>query len=102
MSNSEIAPAREKVGGVFDAREAEENFSPALSTNLLQQNASGDKEQSTPSKGNILVVDDTPANLNILIKMLSKQGYKVQPVPNGKLALKAVESTRPDLICWTS
>jgi len=98
MSNSEIAPAREKVGGVFDAREAEENYSPALSTNLLQQNASGDKEQSTPSKGNILVVDDTPANLNILIKMLSKQGYKVQPVPNGKLALKAVESTRPDLI----
>ncbi|HEY9796289.1 MAG TPA: hypothetical protein V6D30_11670, partial [Leptolyngbyaceae cyanobacterium] len=82
MSNSEIATVREKVGVVFDAREAEENFSPAISTNLLQQNTSEDedKEKSTPSKGNILVIDDTPANLNILIKILSGQGYKVHPV----------------------
>jgi len=100
MSNSEIATVREKVGVVFDGREAEENFSPAISTNLLKHNTSEDedKEKSTPSKGNILVIDDTPANLNILIKILSGQGYKVHPVPNGKQALNAVESTRPDLI----
>ncbi|HAA31021.1 MAG TPA: hybrid sensor histidine kinase/response regulator, partial [Cyanobacteria bacterium UBA8553] len=57
-----------------------------------------DNPQSTSSKGNILVVDDTPANLNLLIKMLSEQGYKVRPVPSGKLALMSVESTLPDLI----
>ena len=39
------------------------------------------------SKGNILVVDDTPANLRLLVDILTVNGYKVRPVPNGKLAL---------------
>ncbi|MDA3926594.1 MAG: response regulator [Kiritimatiellae bacterium] len=47
---------------------------------------------------NILVVDDTPANLNLLAGMLKKHGYRVRPVPSGKLAIKAVQSEKPDLI----
>ncbi len=50
------------------------------------------------SKGNILVVDDTPANLHLLIELLSKNGYEVRPAPNGNLALRTVASKRPDLI----
>ncbi len=46
----------------------------------------------------ILVVDDTPANLKMLSSMLKDQGYKVRPVPSGKLALKAADSSSPDLI----
>ena len=49
-------------------------------------------------KGNILIVDDTPANLHLLTNMLAEQQYKVRPVPNGTLALRAVKSALPDLI----
>ncbi|MGI9015086.1 MAG: SpoIIE family protein phosphatase [Phycisphaerales bacterium] len=46
----------------------------------------------------ILVVDDTPANLQLLTGMLKDRGYKVRPVPSGKLALLAAEHSPPDLI----
>src|SRR5687767_825301 len=51
---------------------------------------------STPAS--ILVVDDTPANLQVLAGMLKDRGYKVRPVPSGKLALLAAQSDPPDLI----
>ena len=47
---------------------------------------------------NILVVDDTPANLHLLTGMLKERGYRVRPVPSGKLALQAVQKEKPDLI----
>jgi sigma-B regulation protein RsbU (phosphoserine phosphatase) len=46
----------------------------------------------------ILVVDDTPANLQVLSGMLKDRGYKVRPVPGGKLALLAAQRDPPDLI----
>src|SRR5687767_6228124 len=46
----------------------------------------------------ILVVDDTPANLQVLAGMLKDRGYKVRPVPGGKLALLAARRDPPDLI----
>lgn len=46
----------------------------------------------------ILVVDDTPANLDLLCKMLKDRGHRVRPVPNGRLALRAVEVEPPDLV----
>jgi two-component system sensor histidine kinase/response regulator len=52
-------------------------------------------EQPLP---NILVVDDTPANLQLLVGMLKEHGFKVRPVPNGELALRAVRISPPDLI----
>ena len=50
------------------------------------------------SKGNILVVDDTPANLHLLSGILTEQGYKVRLAPSGALALRTVQSILPDLI----
>ena len=47
---------------------------------------------------NILVVDDTAANLQVLAGMLKDRGYKVRPVPSGKLALLAAARDPPDLI----
>ncbi|MCC3413606.1 MULTISPECIES: response regulator [unclassified Microcoleus] len=52
---------------------------------------------STPP-GNILVVDDTPANLRLLAGILNGKGYKVRPVPSGELALSAAQGMPPDLI----
>lgn len=49
-------------------------------------------------QGNILVVDDTPANLRLLVGILTEKGYKVRPVPNGELALSAAKGIPPDLI----
>src|SRR5690349_9333434 len=46
----------------------------------------------------ILIVDDTPANLQVLAGMLKDRGYKVRPVPSGKLALSAAQRDPPDLI----
>jgi two-component system cell cycle response regulator len=51
-----------------------------------------------PSQARILVVDDTPANLTLLVQMLSGQGYKVRVAPNGKLALISAQTNPPDLI----
>lgn len=57
-----------------------------------------DLDQAEASKGNILIVDDTPANLRLLAQMLAEQGYHVRPVPDGSLALAAVQAEPPDLI----
>lgn len=54
--------------------------------------------QADPSKANILIVDDTPANLRLLSQMLAEQGYRVRPVPDGTLALAAARAEPPDLV----
>src|SRR4030042_2498030 len=51
-----------------------------------------------PIHGNILVVDDIPANLTLLTGILKEEGHLVRPVPSGKLASKAVEIEPPDII----
>ncbi|HEY9606737.1 MAG TPA: AAA-like domain-containing protein [Allocoleopsis sp.] len=49
-------------------------------------------------KGYILIVDDTPENLQVLSNTLSKQGYKIRCVVTGQMAIRAARSTSPDLI----
>jgi signal transduction histidine kinase len=46
----------------------------------------------------ILVVDDTPANLQLLSDMLTEAGYEVRVVPSGRLALTSAAEHVPDLI----
>lgn len=46
----------------------------------------------------ILVVDDTPANLRLLSEMLGGEGYRVRPVTSGGQALRAVQAALPDLV----
>ncbi|MCW6036632.1 PAS domain S-box protein [Spirulina subsalsa FACHB-351] len=56
-------------------------------------------DSSTQSpKGNILVVDDTAANLRLLVDMLSRSGYRVRPALNGKLAILGAQAKPPDVI----
>jgi phosphoserine phosphatase RsbU/P len=55
-------------------------------------------EGAVEQLANILIVDDTPANLQVLAGMLKDRGYKVRPVPSGKLALLAAKREPPDLI----
>jgi len=46
----------------------------------------------------ILVVDDNPANLNLLAEILELEGYRVRAALNGKLALMTVARQPPELI----
>ena len=49
-------------------------------------------------QGNIMIVDDNPANLKLLEGMLGQQGYVVSSFPGGRLALAAAKRRPPDLI----
>ena len=46
----------------------------------------------------ILVVDDTPANIQTLSATLKEKGYQISVATNGKQALEAVKRVRPDLV----
>jgi adenylate cyclase len=46
----------------------------------------------------ILVVDDTPANLKLLVDVLSATGYAASGAVNGEEALAAIERDPPDLV----
>ena len=46
----------------------------------------------------ILLVDDTPTNLDVLCELLGAQGFKLSVAPNGEVALGIVNRVIPDLI----
>jgi sigma-B regulation protein RsbU (phosphoserine phosphatase) len=46
----------------------------------------------------ILIVDDSPANLRLLSQILSKRGYHVRAVTSGLRALASIDIHLPDLI----
>ncbi len=45
-----------------------------------------------------MIVDDIPANLDLLDHVLRTKGYRALTFPRGKLALEAAVETPPDLI----
>jgi adenylate cyclase len=47
----------------------------------------------------ILAVDDEPANLALLRKLLVHHGYEVVEASDGRSALQAVAQHKPDLVC---
>jgi two-component system sensor histidine kinase/response regulator len=52
---------------------------------------------SKAKKGSLLVVDDTPANIDVLVGLLSPQ-YRIRVAMNGKIALSLCAKEIPDLI----
>ncbi len=46
----------------------------------------------------IIIIDDTPANLRVLSSLLKENGYLVRSFPSGKLALAFIEKFSPSLI----
>lgn len=52
----------------------------------------------TPPSSSILVVDDLPANAQLLVRMLTDRGYHAYAVISGELALQAARTQPPDLI----
>ena len=64
----------------------------------ISENPGSASREHASASMDILVVDDTPANLQLLSVMLKQAGYGVRVVPSGAMALRAVQSRRPDLI----
>jgi signal transduction histidine kinase len=54
--------------------------------------------ESPGVRADVMVVDDTPANLAILEQMLSGEGYGVRPFLRGSQALAAAAAEPPDII----
>jgi two-component system, cell cycle sensor histidine kinase and response regulator CckA len=48
--------------------------------------------------GTVLVVDDDPKALALMMSVLEEEGYRVQPADSGRLALISVAAQRPELI----
>ncbi|MCT7985116.1 response regulator [Laspinema sp. A4] len=46
----------------------------------------------------ILIVDDVADNIRLLSRILVKRGYQTRKALNGKMALTAIESSKPRLI----
>jgi DNA-binding NtrC family response regulator len=46
----------------------------------------------------ILIVDDTPANIQMLMAILRKEGYQLSAATNGRQALEVIEKVSPDLV----
>lgn len=57
----------------------------------------GTQPASQP-RADILVIDDTPENLNLLSALLIEQGYKVRSVTKGSAGLRGAQVAPPDLI----
>ncbi|MEO0886156.1 MAG: response regulator [Cyanobacteria bacterium J06648_10] len=52
----------------------------------------------SPSSADILVIDDNPDNLRLLLTVLGEQGYRVRPVTSGALGIAAAQLEPPELI----
>jgi diguanylate cyclase (GGDEF)-like protein len=61
-------------------------------------NAAITTSNNESSTNNILIVDDTPDNLRLLSKTLTKEGYQVRCAINGSIALLTIKTKIPDLI----
>ncbi len=55
-------------------------------------------EAARPSPARILVVDDQPANIQLLGNVLGRHGYEIIPASDGPTALKRLALRPPDLI----
>ena len=53
---------------------------------------------NSPSSKTILIVDDTPNNLQLLFQYLKNSGYKILVAQSGKKAIKTALAVHPDLI----
>ena len=51
-----------------------------------------------PGDLKVLIVDDTPANIDVLDLFLEKEGYKISVAQSGESALDLASRISPDLI----
>jgi len=55
-------------------------------------------EPDAPSVANILIVDDNPANLDVLGRVLESQGHRVLAASGGEQAIRVAAVEKPELV----
>ncbi|NDJ54305.1 MAG: hybrid sensor histidine kinase/response regulator [Chloroflexi bacterium] len=55
-------------------------------------------DQAPAPLRDIVVVDDTPENISLLVDVLSAKGYNIRPYQNGADAIEAINEHKPDII----
>ena len=75
-----------------------DNYEYDALTRLLGGSMAPLAERSLSDHGDIMIVDDNPANLRLLEDMLLQQGHEVRSFPLGRLALAAAMKDPPNLI----
>ncbi len=56
------------------------------------------ESNSNPQNATVLIVDDTPANIDVLSQILEEEGYTIFVATNGQAALELAPVSQPDLI----
>lgn len=70
----------------------------------MMESAKPDRDKMTQTsvekenRGEILIVDDNPENLRLLVNILKNSRYKVRPASSGSMALRSVSTILPDII----
>lgn len=94
----------QRLSDVFGEKITKNNFRRVMEEQSAkppspEENISeNDTDENEDAKGNILIVDDLSENLHFLTQVLSKRGYKVRSVTNGKMALRTIRNHPPDVI----
>jgi two-component system sensor histidine kinase/response regulator len=60
--------------------------------------ADTDIKPGEPRKSSVLIVDDAPRNLQVLVNILREQDCKISVATSGRKALEIIEHFQPDLI----
>ena len=74
-----------------------QDLKPGLEFKITSSNVEADIK-TILQKEQILVVDDTPANLKVVSDFLNESGFDVRIAKSGSQALKILEKVSPDLI----
>ncbi len=62
-------------------------------------NGTAEKDRTPSSvKGTVLIVDDKPENLDIVVNYLKESGFKPLVASNGEIAIERTRYTQPDII----
>jgi PleD family two-component response regulator len=86
-----------KIDSIF-AGKSPISSPPSSQTNKQTQDKSRNNKPAVKKETEILVVDDLPANIDVIVGILSV-AYKIRVATSGKRALKiAISNTPPDLI----
>lgn len=67
-------------------------------TNQPVTNSSMTNPMAKAYRADLLVIDDTPENLQLLSQLLTERNYKVRSVTKGTTALRAAQAVPPNLI----
>lgn len=100
MPQTSIIKKLEKVAIQASYSQAELTNEPSSSTEILTVSQKSNNEKTNiPGEFKILIVDDEPINLQVLVNHLSMQNYGITQATNGEEALEIIKSGfKPDLI----